>query len=586
MKRRWVVAERISKDIISQLLYNRGLKDKNTIANFFNPPTPEVIAAQYPHYLPKISTFQVDKAVNLIKEAIAANRPIVIHGDYDVDGICGTAILYQTLKNLGANVIPFIPNRFDEGYGLSTESLKKIQETTIQPFSHLAIKPLLITTDCGITATDEVKYAKELGFSIIITDHHAKRGNSHAERDTTLEGETLPDADAIVWTDKLAGAGIAWLLVQLLAQQTGIAAATQVCSGLDLVALATIADIQPLREVNRALVKYGLEELNSTPRVGLRELIRVSGLEGKRIGTYEVGWMLAPRLNASGRLQSAMDSLRLLITDDLVEAQNLAAKLNRINQERQQITQQTVDEARRQVSLVEKILVLQKETWHEGIIGLVAGKIREEFYRPAVIISKGERVSKGSARSISGFNIVEAIRQCQEYLIDAGGHALAAGFTVETAKIAQFQERLVAIANEQLSDGDLTPTVKIDAEIRLKDLTWDLIRSLKKFEPFGVGNPRPLFLTRGVEVLNIRLLGSDGQHARLQVRDHNHSTIQPFSHFSCIGFGFGERAAKLSPGDRVDIVYSLEEDTWNGERYLQLKLKDLRKVETTAKTAS
>ena len=484
MEKKWVVAEKISEDIISQLLYNRGLKDKKAIANFFSPPMPEVVVAQYPNYLSKISTVQMEEAVKIIKEAVAAGRPIIIHGDYDVDGICGTAILYQTLKSFGANVTPFIPDRFDEGYGLSIESINKIRQSINNQQSTISNCPLLITTDCGISAVDEVKYAKEKGFDVIITDHHSK-------------GQALPEADAIVWIDDLAGAGVAYLFASIVYQSmrshTGIYDSKNGSEFLSLVALATIADVQPLTGVNRALVKQGLVELNARPGLGVQELTRFSGLEGKKIGTYEVGWMLAPRLNASGRLLNAMESLKLLITDNPVEAQELAAKLNRINQERQQITQQTVDEARQQVTQVEKILVLQKETWHEGVIGLVAGKIKEEFHRPTVVISTGEKISKGSARSVNGFNIVEALHQTQEFLIDAGGHALAAGFTIETAQIRRFQEKLLAVADSQLSDGALTPTLNIDAEVRLGQLDWNLMENIKKFAPFGVGNPTPVF---------------------------------------------------------------------------------------------
>jgi single-stranded-DNA-specific exonuclease len=275
-----------------------------------------------------------------------------------------------------------------------------------------------------------------------------------------------------------------------------------------------------------------------------------------------------------------MDSLKLLITDDPAEAQNLAAQLNHINQERQQITQQTLDEARSQITQIEKILVLQKETWHEGVIGLVAGKIKEEFYRPAVVIAKGEKISRGSARSVEGFNIVKMLRQTEEFLIDAGGHQMAAGFTIETAQIPQFQEKLLAVAGEQLSDEALTPVINIDTEVSLSQLDWNLLNNLKKFEPFGVGNPKPTFLTQSVRILNIRTVGNNGNHLKLTIRDIGDITGQPLPHLPCIGFGFGEWAEKLSPGDLVDIVYNLEEDTWNGERYLQLKLKDLRKSES------
>ncbi len=583
MEKKWVVAEKFSEDIVSQLLYNRGLKDKNSIANFFNPPTPEVIVAQYPNYLEKISTSQMEKALNLIKNAIDGGRPIVIHGDYDVDGICGTAILYQAFKSLGANVTPFIPDRFKHGYGLSKKSIDHISDS---------LNPILITTDCGINAVEEVKYAKSKGFDIIITDHHAKRGNSPAQRDIT---PSLPKADAFVWTDELAGAGVAWLLSQILLQQTRTAAAVPVCRGLELVALATIADVQPLTGVNRVLVKYGLEELNSTRRpstssgrpraesrgrVGLKELIKVAGLEEKELGPYEVGWMLGPRLNASGRLGNASDSLKLLLTDDPIEAQEISAKLNRINQERQQLTQQTVDEARRQANPSDAVIVVYNKSWHEGIVGLVAGRLKEEFYRPTVIIAGGEKISKGSARSVNGFNIVEALRECEEFLVSVGGHPMAAGLTIETEKIPPFKEKLLSIAATRLSEETLTPTLKIDAETPLGNLSWDLLENLKKFEPFGMGNPKPTFLTKSVRVLDIRTVGNNGKHLKLQLRDMDDTTGRPLQHWPCIGFGLGEWEAELRSGDLVDIVYNLEENHWNGQTTLQLKLKDLMKSES------
>lgn len=565
MKKKWVVAKKFSEDIISQLLHSRGLRDKNTIADFFNPPTPGVISTQYSTYLKKINPGEVRNGLALIEAAIKDKRPIVIHGDYDVDGICGTAILYQTLQELGANVTPFIPDRFSEGYGLSIESIDKVQTERG--------KPLLITTDCGISAVDEVKYAKEKGLDIVITDHHTKK-------------ETLPEADAIVWTDELAGAGIAWLLAEILKLHNSPAIVSQICNednadNLDLVALATIADVQPLTGINRALVKYGLEELNRTQSVGLRELIKISGLEEKEIGTYEVGWILGPRLNASGRLQHAVDSLNLLLTDDPVEAQRLASRLNEINQERQQITKQAVEQARDQHQAVyhrqeEKLILLSHAAWHEGVIGLVAGRIREEFYRPTLIISQGKEISKGSARSVPGFNIVEALRECQEFLRDSGGHAMAAGFTIETEKITVFRDKLCALARDRLPDDKLMPTLSIDADVSLSDLNWGLMESLKKFAPFGVGNPWPVFLSRGVRVLDVGVVGSGGDHLKIRVRQPDNSTIKQFSHFFGIGFGFGHLAAKLRPGDLIDIVYNLEENIWQGRRTLQLKLKDIR----------
>jgi len=554
MKKKWVVAEKFSEDIISQLLHNRGLKDKNAVASFFNPPSPEVIVSQYPNYLNKINSDETEKATVLIKNAVETGRPVVIHGDYDVDGICGTTILYQVLKTLDANVIPFIPDRFEHGYGLSTRSIDSILNA-LSPKPSVP-NPILITTDCGIGAVDEIKYAKSLGFDIIITDHHSK-------------GQSLPEADAIVWTDELAGAGVAYLLASQLVKEF---AAT-----LDLVALATIADVQPLTGVNRALVKQGLVGLNKTSRAGLKELIKVSGLEEKELGTYEVGWILGPRLNASGRLGNASDSLKLLLTEDANEAQEIASTLHQINSERQQLTQKTVKEALCQANPDDAVIVVYNKSWHEGIVGLVAGRLKEEFYRPTVVVGGGDEIGKGSARSISGFNIKEALDQCQELLLTSGGHAMAAGLSINPEKIDQLKEKLNILAKEQLTEEDLTPTLKIDVAVTLNQLAWDLAENLKKFEPFGMGNPKPTFLTKSVRVSNIRTVGSNGKHLKIQLTDIDDATGQPLQHWPCIGFGLGAWEAELRPGDLVDIVYNLEENHWNGQTTLQLKLRDLQK---------
>lgn len=556
MQKNWKIAERTADDLATQLLHNRGIKGQEEIESFLNPPRPQEIIGNYQNYIKKIGPKEVDKALTLIKKTIAKGRPTVIHGDYDVDGLCGTAILYEALKKLGTVVIPFIPDRFDEGYGLSIASIDKIQQLVIESETPNQQSPLLITTDCGITAVDAVKYAKTKGFNVIITDHHQKPPQ-------------LPPADALVWTDELAGAGIAWILARRLASYKTQAIASDLYENLDMVTLATIADLQPLLGVNRSLVKHGLEKLNNTRNVGLQELIKVSGLERKEIGTYEVGWMLAPRLNAAGRLQTATAALQLLITEDANEAAKLAAKLHHINAERQQVTQQALEAARKQHQEINtqeaKLILLTHQEWHEGVIGLVAGRIKEEFHRPAIIISEGEEISKGSARSISGFNIVEAIRACEEHLLDAGGHEMAAGFTVETAKITEFHKKISSFAQDKLDEETLQPTLRVDARLKPSSINWETLKKIKDFEPHGIGNPTPTFLTENLEVVNVRTVGSDNKHLRLYLKPN----------LSAIGFEIGHLSKKIFPGDLVDIIYTLEENVWNGQRHLQLKLKDL-----------
>ncbi len=558
------------KEIIKQLLVNRGVTEQKEIGEFLNPQLSsieELIAKV------KLDSKELGKAVERIHQAIDKNEPIIIHGDYDVDGICGTAILWEAIYyGLGyKNVIPFIPHRIDHGYGLTIDSIEAISNEQ---------SSLIITTDCGISAVEAIKHAKSLGFDVIITDHHTK-------------GEKLPDAIAILHTYDLVGAGIAYLLAQTLIGRMG-----QIGRILELVALATIADLQPLLGVNRILTKYGLEELNQTERVGLQALMQIAGVEGKKIGPYEVGWILAPRLNAMGRLEDAMDSLRLLCTKSSSKADELAEKLNHVNKERRQMTEKAYGQARESASqqfqpkagrpLAEavstQILVLHHKEWHEGIIGLVAAKITEEFYRPTIAIAKGETVSKGSARSINGINIIETIRKYSDLLIDVGGHEMAAGFSIETEKIEEFESQLSADSNQLLSERELDRILKIDLELNLSDITPQLYQQLKKLEPHGIGNPHPTFLTRNVEIVDLKTVGQQNKHLKLKVKSKKSKVKNNFQFstfnfqlFNAIGFNLGDWVNKLSIGDHIDIVYQIQENTFNGYTTLQLKLKDLCK---------
>jgi len=551
--------------IIKQLLENRGITEPDEVEEFLNPrpSTPDVLISKV-----KLDSKQLNKAVGRIHEAIAKNEAIVIHGDYDADGICGTAILWEAIYyDLGyKNVTPFIPHRVEHGYGLSKESIDEInnQQSTINNQQ----SSLLIATDCGISAVEAIEHAKSLGFDVIITDHHTK-------------GEELPNAVAILHTYHLSGAGIAYFLTQKILKDQPCGPQGWSLQNLQLVTLATIADLQPLLGVNRMLTKLGLEELNHTQRIGLQELIKIAGLEGRKIGPYEVGWMLAPRLNAMGRLQDAMDSLRLLCTKNPHQAKELAEKLNRVNQERQRMTEKAYEQAKNRATeqlknRATQFFVLHHEEWHEGIIGLVAAKISEEFYRPTIAIAKSEKVSKGSARSVSGVNIIETIRKYSHLLIDAGGHEMAAGFSIETEKIEEFVEQLIVNSDQLINEKRLDRVLKIDLELKLSDITAALFQALKKLEPHGIGNPKPTFLTRDVEILGLRTVGSNNKHLKLQIRDSNNETIKQFNNFSCIGFNLGDWTNKLSVGDRLDIVYQIQEDTFNGYQTLQLKLKDLR----------
>lgn len=537
------------------LLRNRCLNDEAGKVFFSTFESPEQI-----RQLAKIGVGDLERSVKLIQEAIAQGGKIIIHGDYDVDGVVGAAILWEKIYfDLGyKNVTPFIPDRFSDGYGLTEKSLARLAASLSAEEKSF----LLITVDCGITAIEAVEQAKAKGFQVLVIDHHT-------------QGANLPAADSILWSDKLCAGGLAWLVscqmpdarCQLDKAELATGYWQLTTSQLDLVALATIADLQPLTGANRLLVKAGLPAILRAGRVGLQALIKEAGLRPeKEIGTYEVGWILAPRLNAAGRLEDAMAALRLLVTKDPAQATELAKKLSQTNTERQRLTLNMSEHARSQVMVEKKILVVSHEEYHEGVIGLVAGRLAQDFYRPAIVISRGEIYSKGSARSVNGFNIIEAIRTTEDLLVDAGGHPMAAGFTIETIKIAEFQQRLENYAENQLPQELLQAEIKIDTELGLWEITPELFQKMAAFAPFGIGNPQPTFLTRGAMISDLRTVGGNNQHLKLRLNDS----------FTAVGFGLGEWAAKLKLGEKIDVVYTIEENKWNGKTSLELKLKDLR----------
>ena len=555
--------------IIRILLQNRGLKDKKEIDQFLRPPEPNALTPKNVD----IDSASLTKAIKRIGKAIAAKESVVVYSDYDADGITAGAIMWETLHRLGTRVMPYIPHRVEEGYGLSTKGIDTVKE--------LYNPTLIITVDHGITAREKVAYAKKLGIDIIVTDHHVKP-------------KALPDC-TIVHTTKLCGAGVSWFLAkELLAIQKrlnpvslqGLTFTDFLSELLALAAIGTIADMVPLVGPNRLITKYGLAAINGTKRVGLEALMADAGLTKGTIGTYDVSHMIAPRLNAMGRIEHALDALRLLCTKQRDKADLLAQKLGLTNRERQKLTEDTLTHALGVVK-ARKLLFVVHESYNQGVIGLVAGKLVEEYYRPAIVVSKGEVVSKASARSISGFNIVEAIRSCSDILVDVGGHPMAAGFTVETKHLAALQDRLEKLADKELNEEKLTRLLRIDAEIPLEWATEELWQKLRDFEPFGFGNAEPVFATRGVSIKDVRLVGKDGKHLKLRITSPDISTVIPASlsvipakagiqfPVDAIAFGLGELYGKLKPDKPVDIAYSIDMNTWNGNRKLQLKVKDI-----------
>lgn len=554
--KRWDISQQCqTEDLIALLLKNRGLKTKTEIAKFLKPPDPYTLTPRDVD----IDKTSLHQAVSRIKKAIDKKESVVVYADYDADGITAGAVMWETLHRLGATVMPYIPHRAEEGYGLSHKGI----DTVVAQYH----PTLIITVDHGITAKEKVVYAKKLGIEVIVTDHHVKP-------------KALP-ACTMVHTTKLSGAGVAWFLAKELLKTYHLSLIAYYQELIALAAIGTIADMVPLVGPNRAIAKYGLAAMNGTHRVGLEALMSDAGLVKGSLGTYDVSHMLAPRLNAMGRIEHALDALRLLCTKQKEKAALLAQKLGLTNRERQQLTVETTMHAIQGLSLKQgqsfskKLIFISHETYNQGVIGLVAGKLVEEYYRPAIVVAKGEMISKASARSVSGFNIVEAIRSCSDILVDVGGHPMAAGFTVETKHLQVLQDRLEQIAEKELTEEKLTRVLRIDAEIPLATATEGLWQKLRDFEPFGFGNPEPVFATRRVTVNDARLVGADGKHLKLRISSNLPNLPNLSNVFDAIAFNMGSLYGQLKTDQPVDIAYTIDMNVWNGNKKLQLKIKDI-----------
>ena len=509
-----------------------------------------------------------DKAVDRLAAAVAANETVMIHGDYDVDGICSTTILTRVLRQFGANPVPFIPRRLEDGYDLSDAGVRAAQE---------AHASLVVTCDCGTSAVEPVAKLCRLGIDVIVTDHH-------------LPSHALPECLAILnpqqvdcgYPDKhLAAVAVAFKLALALARRLGRSDAF-IWRMLDLVALATIADVAKLRGENRVLVRYGLRMLEETENVGLRAMIRAAGLEGKPITAGRVGFILGPRLNAAGRIGSALKGVRLLMNDDEHEANSIARELEELNATRQEIDRATLADARDMVAELNPDttygIVLAKEGWHPGVIGIVASRIVEEFGRPAILIALEGETGKGSGRGVPRgdpvFDLHAALGRTSDLLIRYGGHKAAAGITIHRDNVAEFAKRFNEVAATMLRPEDLIPEIQIDLEIAIDRVDDRLERLLKHFEPFGVGNPTPVLVAKGVSLAAApKLVGRDGMRLRLSTGD---------GEIEAIGWGLAHRIAEFDTGTPVDIAFRLERDEYRGVSRLQARIADISPVRAGA----
>jgi single-stranded-DNA-specific exonuclease len=560
--------------LILQLLYNRGLKTQTAIDEFFNP---DYEGDLHDPFL----MLGMEKAVKRIFKAIKKKEKIAIFGDYDADGVCGTVILKTVLEALGAKEIDvFIPNRMLEGYGLNNEAVKKAASQGTN---------LIITVDCGSTDFGETKLANSLGMEVIITDHH-------------LVSQKLPSAKIIIdpfqKKDKypfkeLSGAGVVFKLTQALISKSR----QKFVPGwekwlLDLVAIATVADCMPLLGENRTLVRYGLIVLAQTQRIGLQELMRVARLspsfEAETLKTnldgYSLGFILAPRLNAAGRIHHASLAYELLMSENHVQASEMAQQIDDFNRQRQKITDEIVGQIEQRIKdkLKDKgqpIIIEADKDWSPGVVGLVAGRITDRYHRPAIIFNQKETTSRGSARSIPALNIVEAIASCADLLKEYGGHAASAGVSLENDKLSLFKERINQYAVSKLSAEDLVPSLTVDSEIQAGDISWEFFDKLINFEPFGQKNPAPTFLFKNLEIVNCRLVGNGLQHLKLELKSENPSAGGQGKVFKAIGFRLAKNGNQdLKIGDKIDIIFELILDEWNGNRELQFKIIDIKKL--------
>ncbi|MCR4439339.1 MAG: single-stranded-DNA-specific exonuclease RecJ [bacterium] len=540
-------------EIIGRLLVNRGITTPAAAQRFLEP------SLEYLHdpFLMK----DMERAVERLVRALRNRERILVYGDYDVDGITAVSMTYLLLRKLGADVVFYIPDRLRQGYGLSEVGVRE---------AHRGGATLIVSVDCGVTACQEVELASSLGLDVIICDHHEPR-------------TVLPQAVAVLDPKRsdctypfkeLAGVGVTFKLLQALFTTLNYDRAL-VEEFVDYVAIGSAADVVPLVDENRILVAEGLTRLNSGPRkVGLQALLETAGLAGHEIGTGQVVFIIAPRINAVGRMGDALRAVRLLTTDVPQQARNIAAILEAENRARKNIDEDTFAQALQMVEADydpqgDLALVLAHEGWHPGVIGIVASRIVERYYRPTVMVTLDGEVGKGSARSIPGFDIYAALKQCEDLLIEFGGHKYAAGLTVCRDNVERLRARLREVTAAQMEDDLLVPKLRVDGEIRLSHITPKTFALLKKFAPFGPQNMRPVFVSRGLQVVGeSRIVGNN--HLKLKVR-------QDGIVIDAIGFNLGELSYRVAPGEgNLDIAYVIEENEYMGRQMLQLRLKDLR----------
>jgi single-stranded-DNA-specific exonuclease len=572
MKAEWKVAERAPQDFLralsdlhpltAQTLFARGYQNPNDARAFLKGEVSRV---------DPFSLKDMPVAVERINRAIANKERIAVYGDYDCDGVTACALLMRVLLSLGANAQAYIPNRFEEGYGLNEDALITLQAQGIR---------LVITVDCGARARREAAHASRLGLDLIITDHHE------------LDRDIIPEALAVINPKRaegsyafkfLAGVGVAFRLAQCLIRESKNTNSVKEKDLLDLVAIGTVADIVPLTDQNRALVRAGIAQMNSSPRVGIRELMRVAAIRNGGIDAGKIGFALAPRLNAAGRLESAFAAYELLMCEDAMEAERLAQQLNLQNEQRQVMTASVARDAESKTVNVDgakpALLFAASDEYNAGVIGLAAARLLEKHYRPAIVVSICDGEARGSCRSVRGFNITNALDECREFLSKHGGHAAAAGFTTTSNNLEPLRERLTEIAEREQPSGGWQRVIHADAELDLSQLDWKAFDELRQLEPHGMGNPKPTFVARNAIVANARRIGKaepnqPAPHLQLRLKDNRRVV------WEAVSWRNGDRIGELQANEhKIDIAFQLDMNEWNGEKRLQLVVQDFVRTE-------
>ena len=548
---------------IARLLVLRGMKSYEDVRAFFSPSL-----SQMPDpFLMK----GMDKAVNRLNRALGAKEKIMVYGDYDVDGTTAVALVYRYLQNFYSNIEYYIPTRDDEGYGISLQS--------IDYASSIGVK-LIIVLDCGIKAIDEIAYAKSKGIDFIVCDHH-------------VPDDILPDAAAILNPKMdddtypykgLSGCGVGFKFMQAFALSNGIHNMYELENMLDLVAVSIAADIVPLTGENRVMAFFGLRRLNSNPTVGLRSIIRLCGLSGKDLTISAIIFKIGPRINASGRMESGQESVELLVTKNPSQAYEISKRIDQHNRNRKELDRQITDEANeiieRHITALEgkKPIVIYDRNWHKGIIGIVASRLAELYFKPSVVLTYSNGFATGSSRSVRGFDVYSAIKSCRDLLENFGGHTNAVGLTLREENIPEFRRRFTEYVEEHIHDTQVTPSIDVDCEITFDQINNEFLRCLRFFNPFGPENPKPVFVTRNVRDFGTsKLVGRNEEHIKLELVDNHSKRVM-----NAIAFGMAEHFEKIKAGAQFDICYTIEETRHRNSSSIQLQVKGIHVSDTPA----